>query len=175
MTFGQRIYYGSFTSSCPDGFSLLSCGFDNSKFTDALDLRSAYPVNSTTCGCEDPSGFNCLAWCTGSIKVGRWVKWTALKPEVMGSIPARCSASSILFPLHVKKLSMVWDKLWCQIYSGFWGSKINKSWKYFFLSKANQLTLYAHATQEEHLNALISLFSWLVMGLTLNRREQQAL
>ena len=53
-----------FTSTCPIGFNLLSCGNDNSQRLKEEVNRRVYPLNSKTCQCYDYFGMNCVAWCT---------------------------------------------------------------------------------------------------------------
>ncbi len=74
VTYNENQYYGTYTSSCPSGYYLLSCGFDNSKYTKIPTFqRTSIPINSTTCQCTDPSGMNCVAWCT-AYPIQVWVE-----------------------------------------------------------------------------------------------------
>ena len=68
VTFVEKFYYGTFTTSCPSGYSLLSCGFDNSRTYTRVPAfqRTSTPLNSTTCQCVDTSGMGCVAWCSAS-------------------------------------------------------------------------------------------------------------
>ena len=64
--FLQNAVAGSnyFTSSCPVGYNLLSCGNDNSQTQTAEVNRRAFPLDSKTCQCYDYFGMICVAWCT---------------------------------------------------------------------------------------------------------------
>ena len=53
-----------FTSSCPTGYNLLSCGNDNSQKSNAEGWRRVRPIDSKTCQCYDYFGMSCVAWCT---------------------------------------------------------------------------------------------------------------
>ena len=48
---------------CGDGYSVLSCGFDNIHGAAPEDYRYAIPTNPKTCACYDTYGCTCIAWC----------------------------------------------------------------------------------------------------------------
>ena len=49
--------------SCNSGYSLLSCGIDNSQMNNAERARSIIPLSSTSCQCYDYYGAICAIWC----------------------------------------------------------------------------------------------------------------
>ena len=54
--------------SCDPGYSLLSCGIDNSQINTAEYFRSPMPINSTACQCYDFFGALCIVSCySGSV------------------------------------------------------------------------------------------------------------
>jgi len=92
-----------FTSTCPTGYNLLSCGNDNKTSTEAW--RRSKPLNSTTCQCFDFFGMYCVAWCTTM----RVPSFQILQANAKGSISVSCTAGRQAMGCHIR-----WKGYYCK-------------------------------------------------------------
>ena len=53
--------------ACPSGYSLLSCGIDNSQTTQGEKYRAAHPYSSSKCHCYDYYGATCVVHCARTV------------------------------------------------------------------------------------------------------------
>ena len=83
--------------NCGQGYSVLSCGFDNIPGAAAEIYRYAYPTNSKTCVCYDYYGCQCIAWCKMNTVPGFEI---VLRGRLTGVFSANCPAGKNVIGCH---------------------------------------------------------------------------
>ena len=91
---------GTFTTSCPVGYNLISCTFDNNLPSALEKYRKVEPIDSKTCQCYDYFAIVCIAWCT-TLPL---TSFELVCPKVVRST----SRSA------VRLASKPWGATWCQ-------------------------------------------------------------
>ena len=94
--------------SCDPGYSLLSCGIDNSQLDSMECYRTLNPINSTSCQCYDWFGAKCVASCySGSVDDFQIVGNPAIG-SLTGDVIATCPTGTFVIGCHPNPNQQVW-------------------------------------------------------------------
>ena len=95
--------------SCDPGYSLLSCGIDNSQINTAEYYRSQIPINSTACQCYDFYAATCVASCySGSVDDFQIVGNPGIG-FLTGDVFATCPTGTYVIGCHPNPNQQVWS------------------------------------------------------------------
>lgn len=81
---------GTFNSSCPSGYNLISCGTAIYQTNKIENYRGWWISSNTTCTCYDSYGIYCAAWCT-TLPL---INITTPRFTSNGVVPVSCPAKS---------------------------------------------------------------------------------
>ena len=94
--------------SCDPGYSLLSCGINNSQLNSMEYYRTLIPINSTACQCYDFFGAKCVALCYfGSVDGFQIVSNPGIG-FLTGDVIATCSTGTYVIVCHPNPNQQVW-------------------------------------------------------------------
>ena len=104
---------GNFTSSCPTGYNLLSCGNDNTQKLTVEVYRRIKPFDSKTCHCYDYYGMSCVAWCTTLPIQGFEIRTQYV---IANSIILSCTVGKLALGCHISSGFNPGYEKWRQTY-----------------------------------------------------------
>ena len=109
---------GTFTTSCPIGYNLISCTFDNNLPSALEKYRKVEPIDSKTCPCYDYFAIVCIAWCT-TLPL---TSFELVSQSGKADIAVGCPAGKQAMGCHLVPTSTT-AELWRQYYSINYGSE----------------------------------------------------